>query len=193
MDIYVAMMAPTVPTDTINPPETARTDGPAASKDYQNRALASIYVFCILTVEAPRQECRSKRERPGSGKKHRHIPQVRRLDGDQDGVSRDGEERAHDDVHSASAVAVGQPCYEDGETARDGVWRDCEELWGGGRLQSPFGLVGEDFGGGFTYLCAVCGPPEGFQDCWLCFFCCVMLVFLRAAAAATGGGVTNQE
>lgn len=45
-EIYVAMMAPTVPTDTINPPETARTDGPAASKDHQNRALASIiYVF----------------------------------------------------------------------------------------------------------------------------------------------------
>lgn len=92
----------------------------------------------ILTIETPRQECRTKRERPRSGEKHRHVPEVRRLDRDKDGVSYDGEKRAQDDVQSASAMAVGQPCYENGETAGDSVWRDSEEL--GGEAVVSFGF-----------------------------------------------------
>lgn len=165
-------MAPTVPTDTINPPETARTDGPAASKDHQNRALSCqhlyIWIFVYLLLRPHDRNAGPSGNAPEAAK---NTAMYRRF----------GDSTETRMAYPVMVRSVHTTMYtprlrwrsdshatrteKQHATAYGGTVKSC----GGGRRQSggggslPLSLPPSGrLRGGFTYLCAVCGPPEGF-------------------------------
>lgn len=176
-------MAPTVPTDTINPPETARTDGPAASKDHQNRALASIYIYiCGFVYSLLRPHDRNAGPSGNAPEAAKNTAIYRRF----------GDSTETRMAYPVMVRSVHTTMYtprlrwrsdshatrteKQHATAYGGTVKSC-----GGRRQSDFFFLPPSGGlrGGALLTCArFAVHPRAFRIVGCVFFCCYMLVFL---------------